>query len=112
MPASGGCAAKQGDGAVDGSILETWYVHLPNYLLAALMYTLLGRFLLALFVSAGSSNYIWRAFVRLTDPVLAALRPVTPAAVPQPVLILFAAIWMLLLRVVLIVIVTSAIISG
>jgi YggT family protein len=97
---------------VENPLLEYWYVHLPNYLLAALMYTLLGRFVLGLFVSAGSSGYVWRVFVRLTDPVLAAVRPITPAAVPQPVLLVFAAIWMLLLRVALIVAFASAIGSG
>jgi YggT family protein len=97
---------------VDNPLLAYWYVHLPNYLLAALMYTLLGRFVLGLFMPAGTSSYVWRVFVRLTDPVLAVVRPITPAAVPQPVLLLFAAIWMLLLRVALIVAVTSAIGSG
>ena len=31
-------------------ILSFWYFHLPNFVLAALMYTLLGRVLLALIV--------------------------------------------------------------
>ena len=47
-----------------------WYYHLPNFVLAALMYTLLGRALLALFVDPDSSNYIWRFFCRVTDPVV------------------------------------------
>ena len=35
-----------------GSFLTYWYFHLPNFVLAALMYTLLGRAMLALFVDA------------------------------------------------------------
>ena len=31
-----------------------WYFHLPNFILAALMYTMLGRFLLGLIVDADS----------------------------------------------------------
>ena len=31
-----------------------WYYHLPNFVLAALMYTLLGRVLLSLFLDADS----------------------------------------------------------
>ena len=41
-----------------GSVLAIWYFQLPNFILAALMYTLLGRALLALIVGPDSSNYI------------------------------------------------------
>lgn len=76
---------------------------LPNYLLAALMYTLLGRFILSFLFPPDSRNYIFRAFVRLTDPIVALVRPITPAAVPHLVLLVFAAIWMLVLRIVFII---------
>ena len=33
-----------------GSFLSFWYYHLPNFVLAALMYTLLGRVVLGMFV--------------------------------------------------------------
>ena len=55
-------------------ILTYWYFHLPNFVLAALMYTLLGRALLGLIVEPDSQNYIWRFFCRITDPVVAARR--------------------------------------
>ena len=51
-------------------ILTYWYFHLPNFVLAALMYTLLGRALLGLIVEPDSQNYIWRFFCRFTDPVV------------------------------------------
>ena len=51
-----------------------WYFHLPNFVLAALMYTLLGRAVLGLIVDAGFPNYIWRFFCRITDPFVAADR--------------------------------------
>ena len=50
-------------------LLAYWYFHLPNFVLAALMYTLLGRAVLGLIVGPDSSNYIWRFFCRITDPV-------------------------------------------
>ena len=62
------------------SLLTYWYFHLPNFILAALMYTLLGRALLGLIVGPDSSNYIWRFFCRFTDPVVAAVAVVTPKA--------------------------------
>lgn len=78
-------------------------VLLPNYVLAVLMYTLLGRFVLSFLFAPGSTNYIFRAFERLTDPVVAVVRRITPAAVPHLVLLIFAMIWMLVLRIVFII---------
>jgi YggT family protein len=76
-----------------------WYFNLPNFVLAALMYTLLGRALLGLMVQPDSSNYIWRAFCRLTDPVIAAIALVTPKATAPVVLWLFGFVWLFWLRV-------------
>lgn len=83
-----------------GGAMEYAY-HLPNYVLAALMYTLVGRFLLALFVAPDSRNYIMRAFVRLTDPVLAVTGVVTPRVVPLMLALIFAVFWLFLARVIL-----------
>ena len=82
-------------------ILTYWYFHLPNFILAALMYTLLGRALLALIVQPDASNYIWRFFCRLTDPVIAVLALVTPKATAPVVLWLFGVVWLFWLRVAL-----------
>ena len=78
--------------------LAHWYFHLPNFILAALMYTLLGRALLGLIVGPDSSNYIWRFFCRLTDPVVSAVAVVTPKAAPAVVLWLFGVVWLFWLR--------------
>lgn len=80
-------------------IFEFWYFHLPNYVLAALMYTLLGRFMLTFFMPAGSTNYIWRAFVRLTDPVIRLFAVITPKTVPVMLTILFAFVWLFVIRI-------------
>ena len=82
-------------------MFSLWYYHLPNFILAALMYTLLGRALLGLIVGPGSSNYIWRFFCLITDPVVAAVAVVTPKAVAPVVVWLFGAVWLFWLRVVL-----------
>jgi hypothetical protein len=78
-----------------------WYYHLPNFLLAAVMYTLLGRVLLGLFLEPGSTNYIWRFFCRITDPVVAVVALVTPKAAPPVVVWLFGFVWVFWLRVLL-----------
>jgi uncharacterized protein YggT (Ycf19 family) len=83
------------------SLLTYWYFHLPNFVLAALMYTLLGRALLGVIVQPDSSNYIWRFFCRLTDPVIAFFAVVTPKATAPVVLWLFGFVWLFWLRVLL-----------
>lgn len=81
------------------TILSSWLFLAPNFILAALMYTLLGRALLGLLVPADSSNYIWRFFVRATDPVVNVFAMITPKAVAPVVLWLFCVVWLFWLRV-------------
>lgn len=57
---------------------DYWLFHIANYTLAVLVYTLAGRFFLGFLVPPDSTNYIWRWFCRLTDPVLRAARWVVP----------------------------------
>lgn len=76
-----------------------WYFHLPNFILAALMYTLLGRALLGLFLDADSPNYIWRFFCRVTDPFVALVAVVTPKAAAPVIIWLFGVVWLFWLRV-------------
>jgi len=92
----------------DAGFWDLWYFHIPNYLLAALMYSMLGRLLLSFFFPAGSRNYIFLAFVRLTDPVLAAVRPITPRSVPFLLVLVFATLWLLVLRFVLLALLVNA----
>jgi hypothetical protein len=84
---------------ISSSLVTHWYYHLPNFVLAALMYTLLGRAVLGVIVAPDSSNYIWRFFCRFTDPVIALIAPVTPKAVTPIVIWLFGVVWLFWLRV-------------
>ena len=84
---------------IDGNpFWDYWYFHLRNDIVAALIYTLIGRMLLGLFVSPDWHNYIWRAFIRLTDPILKAVGLITPTFVTQGLLPLVAIFWLLVLR--------------
>jgi YggT family protein len=83
------------------TLLASWYFQAPNFLLAALMYTLLGRVMLGFIVEPDSPNYIWRFFCRFTDPVVAAIALVTPKATVPVVLWLFGVVWLFWLRVLL-----------
>ncbi|HET9537428.1 MAG TPA: hypothetical protein VFP43_19155 [Mesorhizobium sp.] len=94
--------AQNGSSAVTGtSLLTYWYFHLPNFILAALMYTLLGRALLGLIAQPDSGNYIWRFFCRITNPVVAVVALVTPKAAAPVVIWLFGVVWLFWLRFIL-----------
>jgi len=76
-----------------------WLFHLPNILLAAMIYTLIGRYILSLFFPPDSDKVIWKVFCQITDPILGAVRVITPAIVPEPLVNVFAVVWLLLARI-------------
>jgi hypothetical protein len=78
-----------------------WAYQLPNLVIAMMMYTLIGRFLLSLIYENDSDRVIWRVFKQITDPVVGAVAAMTPLAVPERVLYLFAFIWLFVLRIAL-----------
>lgn len=78
-----------------------WYFHIPNFILAALVYTLIGRLILGIFVPDSWDNYIWRAFKSLTDPVISVARVVTPQVMPRLVVMVFTVLWLSVARVAL-----------
>jgi len=81
------------------SFLSYWLFHLPNFVLAAATYTLVGRYVLALFFRGkGHDRVIMRAFISLTDPILRAVAAVTPRVVPRGLVLIFAVVWLLALR--------------
>jgi uncharacterized protein YggT (Ycf19 family) len=85
--------------------LGFWLFTMPNYFLAAAMYTLMGRYLLSLVFKADSQLVIWRVFCQLSDPILHTVRAITPAMVPSGLVMVLAIVWMILLRLFLLVMV-------
>ena len=79
--------------------MDFWTFQIPNMILAAAMYTLLGRFLLSLFFAPDSDKVLWRVFVQITDPFIKVARFVTPQIVGVHLIVLFAALWTLLARI-------------
>jgi len=82
-----------------GDFWSYWYLHIPNFILAAVMYTLLGRLILGFFVPENWDNYIWRAFRLITDPVVRVVRFVTPAILSHQVVLVFGVLWMMVARI-------------
>ena len=70
--------------------LPIWVLAL-DYVLGAIMWTLIGRAALSLFLPEDSSWGFMRIIVRLTDPVLRVFRPITPGFLVAPMVPLFAA---------------------
>jgi YggT family protein len=95
-------------GGVVGTLLTYWYFYLPDYVLAVLMYTVLGRVALSLLIEPTSQNYIWRFFCNVSDPVVAAVSAVTPKAAPPIILWLFSFVWLFWLRFILRVTLTAS----
>ncbi len=83
---------------MDDFFWSNWYYQIPNYLAAAVMYTLLARFFLQFLAPPDWNNYIWRWFLRITNWAVVATRFITPAAVSWVLLPLFGAIWLFFLR--------------
>ena len=91
--------------------MPIWY-QIPDYLLAIVMYTLLGRVLLGVIVPADSQNYIWRFFCRITDPVVRVVEGITPKAAAPVVVWLFGFVWFFWLRVLLLVLAAGTLPAG
>jgi YggT family protein len=85
-----------------------WYFHLPNYALAVLMYTLIGRFLLSVILKPDSPNYIFRWFRRLTDFLMPPLRLITPGYIHGVYLPLVGFYWLGMARLALFVVLYAA----
>jgi hypothetical protein len=77
---------------------DFWYFHIPNYLAAVVTYTLVGRFVLSLFLPPESPNYIWRFFRLISDWAVGGARAITPGYVLPLFLPLIAAFWLFVLR--------------
>jgi hypothetical protein len=75
-----------------------WYFHIPNYVLAVVMYTLIGRFVLAFLFAPDSPNYIWRGFRRITDWAVAVFSYITPRYIHPLFLPMIGAYWLFVIR--------------
>ncbi|MEM8877380.1 MAG: YggT family protein [Pseudomonadota bacterium] len=80
--------------------LEYWYFHIPNYVLAILMYMVLGRFVLSFFFNAQAENVIWKAFVTVTNPAVLTVAAITPRIVHYMLLLLLTFVWLFVARVI------------
>ncbi len=89
------------------SFLAHWYYHVPDVILAALIYLLVARLILSAIWGSDGDTFITRVLDRITNPVLAGVGAITPRLVPLPLVIVFAVVWLAALRLALFIAVTA-----
>lgn len=62
-----------------------------DYVLGTIMWTLIGRFAMGIFLPENSSFFFMRFFVRVTNPLHRLFAPITPAFLIQPMVPLYVA---------------------
>ena len=67
------------------------WVIVIDYLLGVVMWTLIGRFGMRLFLPEESKFFFSRFFVRVTDPLLRVFKPITPGFLIEPMIPLYVA---------------------
>lgn len=69
-----------------------------DYILGTIMWTLIGRFGMGLFLPENSNFFFMRFFVRATDPLIRLFGPITPAFLIQPLVPLYVAWFFFMFR--------------
>lgn len=80
------------------SFFAHWYFHVPNLIMAALIYTLIGRYLLELVFARNQDVVIIKVFRQVTDPVVKLVRAITPAIVPNGLVVVLTIVWLMAMR--------------
>jgi hypothetical protein len=76
-------------------IFPIWLIAI-DYILALLMLILILKFILNIFISEGSRFFIFRFFTKLTQPILSVLLKLTPKFIVKPIIPLYIA-WLILM---------------
>ena len=77
--------------------IPLWVV-IIDYVLGMVMWTLIGRSAMRIFLPENSSFFFMRFFVRSTDPLLKLFGPITPSFLIQPVVPLYVAWFFFMIR--------------
>lgn len=89
------------------SLPAHWYYHVPDLILAVLIWLLLARLVVGLIPGFGSNNVAQRVLRAITEPVVAVVGAITPRLLPPVLVILCAVAWLLAARVALFVVVSA-----
>ncbi len=79
------------------SVFPIWVVAI-DYVLGMIMWTLIGRVAMNLFLPLDSNWFFMKVFVKLTNPILRVFKPVTPGFLIEPLVPLFVAWFFFMIR--------------
>ncbi|MEC8806806.1 MAG: hypothetical protein VXX27_08845 [Pseudomonadota bacterium] len=74
------------------------WVILIDYIMGLVMWTLVGRFGMSIFVSEQSDFFFMKAFVRMTDPMIKAMAKLTPGFLVDRLRPLYVAWFIFMIR--------------
>ena len=75
-----------------------WWILAIDYVMGMIMWTLIGRVAMNMFLPIDSPFFFMKVFVRMTDPILKVFRPVTPSFLLEPFVPLFVAWFFFMIR--------------
>jgi hypothetical protein len=78
-------------------IFPIWVIAI-DYITGAIMWTLIGRAAMNIFLPIDSDFFFMRMFVKMTDPFLRVFKPITPGFLAEPLVPLFVAWFFFLFR--------------
>ena len=78
-------------------IFPIWVIVL-DYVTGAIMWTLIGRTAMNVFLPIDSPFFFMRMFVKLTDPFIRIFRPITPGFLEEAIVPLFVAWFFFMFR--------------
>ncbi|MBO6719707.1 MAG: YggT family protein [Rhizobiaceae bacterium] len=79
------------------AVFPVWVIVI-DYVLGVVMWTLIGRSAMNIFLPENSSFFFMRFFVRATDPVLRVFRPITPGFLLDIMVPLYVAWFFFMIR--------------
>lgn len=74
------------------------WVIILDYVLGAIMWTLIGRAAMNLFLPTDSKWFFMRVFVKMTNPLLRVFKPITPGFLVEPMVPLYVAWFFFMIR--------------
>ena len=74
------------------------WVIIIDYVLGVIMWTLIGRMAMNIFLPINSDFFFMKFFVKATDPVIRLFRPITPAFLIEPLVPLYVAWFFFMIR--------------
>ena len=74
------------------------WVIIIDYALGLIMWTLIGRMAMNIFLPVNSDFFFMKFFVRATDPVIRLFRPITPGFLLEPLVPLYVAWFFFMIR--------------